>query len=399
MTEDKDKNGPQDMDRAPDSTNAKPDSGDKKKHRRKLFTLFGGVLILIAIGYAIWLIFFAGKSVSTDNAYTAAEVADVTPLVGGPVKKVNVVNTQLVHAGDVLVVLDDTDARIAVSQAEAELGSARRKVMQIMANDTALGGQFDSREAGIQSAEHDVARARARFDKATLDERRRRNLVKAGAVSEQDFTDAQTELREATAALGEAKASLKAARAGSVEAKGSRQANEALFLNSTVETNPIVVAARTRLDQARINLARMVIRAPVDGVVTQRSVDIGQHVQAGNRLMRVVPIEDIYVDANFKEGQLSDVRPGQKVELTSDLYGSGVVYHGVVQGFDGGSGSALSLIPAQNATGNWIKVVQRLPVRVRLEREELRKNPLRIGLSMEVTVDLTSNARDDHTEK
>ena len=223
--------------------------------------------------------------------------------------------------------------------------------------------------------------------------------MKAGAVSEQDFTDAQTELREATAALGEAEASLKAARAGSVEAKGSRQANEALFLNSTVETNPIVVAARTRLDQARINLARMVIRAPVDGVVTQRSVDIGQHVQAGNRLMRVVPIEDIYVDANFKEGQLSDVRPGQKVELTSDLYGSGVVYHGVVQGFDGGSGSALSLIPAQNATGNWIKVVQRLPVRVRLEREELRKNPLRIGLSMEVTVDLTSNARDDHTEK
>lgn len=314
-------------------------------------------------------------------------------------KKVNVVNTQLVHAGDVLVVLDETDARIAVSQAEAELGSARRKVMQIMANDTALSGQLDSREAGIQSAEHDVARARARFDKATLDERRRRNLVKAGAVSEQDFTDAQTELREATAALGEAEASLKAARAGSVEAKGSRQANEALFLNSTVETNPIVVAARTRLDQARINLARMVIRAPVDGVVTQRSVDIGQHVQAGNRLMRVVPIEDIYVDANFKEGQLSDVRPGQKVELTSDLYGSGVVYHGVVQGFDGGSGSALSLIPAQNATGNWIKVVQRLPVRVRLEREELRKNPLRIGLSMEVTVDLTSNARDDHTEK
>ncbi|MGF7448127.1 HlyD family secretion protein, partial [Klebsiella michiganensis] len=258
-------------------------------------------------------------------AYTAAEVADVTPLVGGPVKKVNVVNTQLVHAGDVLVVLDETDARIAVSQAEAELGSARRKVMQIMANDTALSGQLDSREAGIQSAEHDVARARARFDKATLDERRRRNLVKAGAVSEQDFTDAQTELREATAALGEAEASLKAARAGSVEAKGSRQANEALFLNSTVETNPIVVAARTRLDQARINLARMVIRAPVDGVVTQRSVDIGQHVQAGNRLMRVVPIEDIYVDANFKEGQLSDVRPGQKVELTSDLYGSGVV--------------------------------------------------------------------------
>ena len=399
MTEDKDTNGQQDTVKAPDNTTAKKGNGDKKNHRRKLFAIFGGVLILIVIGYLIWLIFFAGKSVSTDNAYTAAEVADVTPLVGGPVKQVNVVNTQLVRAGDVLVVLDDTDARIAVSQAEAELGSARRKVMQIMANDTSLGGQFDSREAGIQSAEHDVARAQARFDKATLDERRRRNLVKAGAVSEQDFTDAQAELREATAALGEAKASLKAARAGSVEAKGARQANEALFQNSTVETNPIVVAARTRLDQARINLARTVIRAPVDGVVTQRSVDIGQHVQAGNRLMRVVPIEEIYVDANFKEGQLSDVRPGQKVELTSDLYGSDVVYHGVVQGFDGGSGSALSLIPAQNATGNWIKVVQRLPVRVRLEREELRKNPLRIGLSMEVTVDLTSKTRDDHREE
>lgn len=372
----------------------------KKKKRKQMLTASGGVLILLAVIYVGWLLIFAGKTVSTDDAYTAVEVAEVTPLVSGPVKQVNVVDTQAVHAGDVLVVLDDTDARIAVTQAEADLDRARRQVRQIMANDTVLAGQSSLRDADINGAEHDVAKAGARYDKAVLDEKRRRNLVDGGAVSAQDFTDAQAELREATAALGQAESNLKAARAASVSAQGSRRANEVLFSDSTIETNPVVESAKARLDQARVNLDRTVLRAPVDGIVMQRSVDIGQHVQAGTRLMSIVPIQQIYVDANFKEGQLRNVSPGQKARLTSDLYGDSVVYDGWVEGFEGGSGSALSVIPAQNATGNWIKVVQRLPVRIRLDPKQLKKRPLRIGLSMEATVDVTtSGARREHAQE
>jgi membrane fusion protein, multidrug efflux system len=364
----------------------------RKKKRKQMLAVFGGVLILAGACFVVWLIFFAGKTVSTDDAYTAVEVAEVTPLVSGPVKQVLVVDTQAVHAGEVLVVLDDTDAKIAVDQAEADLGRARRQVRQVMANDTALAGQFNLREAEIHSAENDVAKARAAYDKAVLDEKRRRNLVDGGAVSAQDFTDSQAELREATAALGQAEANLKAARAASVSAQGSRSANEALFIDSTVETNPIVMAAKARLEQARVDLDRTVLRAPEDGIVTQRSVEVGQHVQAGTRLMSIVPIQRIYVDANYKEVQLGHVRPGQKAQLTSDLYGDDVVYDGWVEGFEGGSGSALSVIPAQNATGNWIKVVQRLPVRIHLDPEQLKKHPLRIGLSMEATIDVTKFA-------
>jgi membrane fusion protein (multidrug efflux system) len=372
----------------------------KKKKRKKMLIAFGAALLVVLACYFIWLIFFAGKTVTTDNAYTAVEVAQVTPLVSGPVKEVKVVDTQAVHAGDVLVVLDDTDAKIALEQAEADLGRARRQVRQIVANDTTLAGQMDQRAAAIQSAQHEVTRARSRYDKAVLDEKRRRNLVEGGAVSAQDFTDSQAELREATAALGQAEANLKAAGAASVSAKGSRQANEALFLDSTVETNPIVVTAKAHADQARVNLDRTVLRAPVDGIVTQRSVDIGQQVQAGMRLMNIVPIQQIYVDANFKEGQLRNVKPGQKARLTADIYGDDVEYDGRVEGFAGGSGSALSVIPAQNATGNWIKVVQRLPVRIRLDPEQLKKHPLRIGLSMEVSVDLTSSGdRQEHAKE
>jgi membrane fusion protein (multidrug efflux system) len=363
-----------------------------------MLIVFVGVPVLAGAGYAAWLALVAGRTVSTDDAYTAVEVAEVTPLVAGPVKQVLVVNTQAVHTGDVLVELDDTDAGIAVAQAQSDLERARRQVRELMAKDTALTGQLSLREAQIHGAESEVARAQARYDKAVLDEKRRHNLVEDGAVSAQDYTDAQTELREAGAALRQAQAGLKAAGAASASAQGERQANEVLFVDATVETNPIVSSARARLKQARVNLRRMVLRAPVDGIVTQRAVDVGQHVQAGTRLMNIVPIQQIYVDANFKEGQLRSVRPGQKARVISDLYGGGVVYDGWVEGFEGGSGSALAVIPAQNATGNWIKVVQRLPVRIRLDPAQLRRHPLRIGLSMEASIDVTSGPA-DHAQR
>ncbi|API61283.1 efflux transporter periplasmic adaptor subunit (plasmid) [Tardibacter chloracetimidivorans] len=356
-----------------DMQDAPPPSRSGK--RKRLFLIFGGAILLIALCWWIWATFLAGDTESTENAYTNVEVAQVTPLVGGPVKRVAVVNTQAVHAGDVLVELDDTDLRLAVAQAEAALGRARRQVRQVQENDANLASQVDVGQA-------DLVRAQADLDKALLDERRRQRLAGPGAISQQELSDSQTAVRVARAAVTQAKARVAAA-------TGARRANQALIENSTVETNPEVLAAKARLDQAKVDLSRAVIRAPVDGVVDQRHVAVGQRVQPGVPLMVVVPVQNMYVDANFKEGQLKRVRPGQTARLTSDLYGSDVVYHGRVEGFAGGSGSAFAAIPAQNATGNWIKVVQRLPVRIRLDPKELKEHPLRVGLSMHATVDLS----------
>jgi membrane fusion protein (multidrug efflux system) len=172
-------------------------------------------------------------------------------------------------------------------------------------------------------------------------------------------------------------------------AVGDRDANRALIANATVDNNPEVLAARAALQQAQVDLERTVIRAPIDGVVSRRQVQVGQRVQPGSQLMTVVPVQAAYVDANFKEVELKKVKPGQPVELTADLYGEDVVFHGTVSGFSGGTGAAFALVPAQNATGNWIKVVQRLPVRIQLDRKELAAHPLRVGLSMNVDVNVS----------
>ncbi|MFG0828924.1 HlyD family efflux transporter periplasmic adaptor subunit [Pseudomonas sp. CJQ_7] len=375
---------------SPDSqdSSAKPDTSQQRAKRKRLVLIVTLSLITIGILYGVWALLFAGKSVTTDNAYTAAEVAQITPLVAGPVKAVKVSDTQAVKAGDVLVVLDDTDAKIAVAQAEADLARTERQVRQLLGNDESLAGQVALRAAEIATARSDLTRVTAAYEKAVIDERRRQNLVEEGAVSKEELTNAQTQLREARAAMQQAQARVRAAEAAKEAASGARTANSALIVNSTVENNPAVLSAKAKLAQARVNLERTVLRAPFDGVVAQRAVEMGQQVQAGVRLMTVVPIDRIYVDANFKEVQLQKVRPGQHVELISDLYGSDVVYTGRVEGFAGGSGSAFAAIPAQNATGNWIKVVQRLPVRIRLDPEQLKQHPLRVGLSMEATVDL-----------
>lgn len=370
------------------SENAPP--VQQRTKRRRLLIGFAACVAAAAVVYGAWAYFFADRTVSTDNAYTDVEVTQITPLVRGSVLSVQVIDSQFVHAGDVLVKLDETDGRIAVEQAEAELARARRHVLQLMANDTNLKGLSDVRAQEIRSAAAELVRARAGLDKATLDEQRRHNLIQGGAVSEQELTNAETELRDARAAFVQTKARMRVARAAQVAADGARQANDALIGDSTVETHPEVQAAAAKLHQARVDLSRMVIRSPVTGVITQRAVDVGQYVQAGMRLMSVVPIDSIYVEANFKEGQLRKVKPGQRVSLISDLYGNDVVYDGYVQGLSGGTGSAFAAIPAQNATGNWIKVVQRLPVRVHLDRRQLNAHPLRVGLSMDVTVDLTS---------
>jgi membrane fusion protein (multidrug efflux system) len=314
----------------------------------------------------------------------------VTPLVAGPVKRVLVVNSQHVRAGDLLVELDDTDLRLVVEQAEAASGRARRQVRQLMQNDVQLAGQERVRSADEATAQADLVRVQADLDKARLDAQRRQNLADPGAISQQELSDTQTRVRQAEAAMAQATARIAGSEAARTAAVGARRANQVLFEDATVETTPEVVASKAKLEQARVDLARTMIRAPIDGVVDQRRLAIGQRVQAGMPVMVIVPVQDIYVDANFKEVQLRRVKPGQSVLLTSDLYGSEVVYHGRVAGFAGGTGSAFAAIPAQNATGNWIKVVQRLPVRVQLDRTELGEHPLRVGLSMHAAIDLSA---------
>ncbi|PTD16806.1 EmrA/EmrK family multidrug efflux transporter periplasmic adaptor subunit [Sphingomonas fennica] len=351
-----------------------------------MITGFTAAVAAIGVFWWIWTAFLAPRTEETDNAYTGVELSQVTPLTGGAVKAVLVIDTQPVQAGQVLVVLDDTDQRLAVDQAAAVLEGARRRVRQLIANDTSLAGQAAMQQAGIEAARTNLVQARSNLDKADLDVKRRKILAGPGAISAQELSDALTLQHNAQATVAEAGFRVKQAEAAAFAATGARGANRALFADATIATNPEVLAAKARLDAARVDLARTVIRAPVAGVVDQRRVDVGQRVQPGVPVMVVVPITAMHVDANFKEGQLRDVKPGQPATLTSDLYGSGVVYHGRVQGFGGGSGSAFAAIPAQNATGNWIKVVQRLPTRIALDPKELLEHPLRVGLSMTVTV-------------
>jgi len=305
------------------------------KSRRKRIILFSLLALTVAVagcGYYSYWKRVGSRYVSTDNAYTAAEVAVVTAEIDGPVAAVNFVDSQQVKRGDVLVVIDDTDARLALRQAEADLARAR---------------------AQVASATSDVERS-------GIDLQRRQALVASGSVSGDELT-------KVINGAGDARASLNAARAA-------------------------VALAQARVDKAKVDLGRTVMRSPVDGVIARREVQLGQRVQPSTPLLDVVPVSEMYVNANFKEVQLKKVRPGQSVDLESDLYGKKVAFHGVVEGFNGGTGAAFALIPAQNATGNWIKVVQRLPVRIRLNPDELAAHPLRVGLSMKAKVDLRSDS-------
>ena len=358
-----------------------------KKRRNTRLALLGGVVVLAAVGSSAYWKLHASHFVATDNAYAAAEVAQITPAVGGTVLEVKVSDTDAVKRGDVLLVIDPTDAQLAVAQATAELDRATRRVKSYMANDTNLSAQISAREADAQRASAQLAAAQADFERAKVDLQRRQALVASGSVSGDELTRAKNGFDAATAQLAAAKAAAAQVTANQRSALAAKEANAALISHSTVDTNPEVQAARARLDQAQVDLARTVIRAPLDGVVAQRRVQLGQRVQPGMPLMAVVPVHEIYVDANFKEVQLEKVRVGQSVTLHADIYGKNVTYQGVVEGFSGGSGAAFAAIPAQNATGNWIKVVQRLPVRVKLDAAQLQAHPLKVGLSMSAEID------------
>ncbi|MFP8967288.1 efflux RND transporter periplasmic adaptor subunit [Pokkaliibacter sp. CJK22405] len=355
--------------------------------RKRLLTLLLGAVVLSAGGYGLWWYLHGAHVVTTDNAYAHAENAEVTPAVGGTIAKVNVSDTQTVHQGDVLVQIDDADAKLALTQAEAQLASAIRKVEGYYANDDTLKAQEQSAAASQQQAAAQLESAEADFERARTDLRRRQSLKGTGSISGDELTRAENAFANAKAALSNAKAAKAQADAQVAASKGQREANEVMIRNTSVDTHPEVELARARRDAAKLDLERTTIKAPMDGIVAKRNVQVGERIQAGTPLMSIVPVSRIFVDANFKEDELPEVRVGQPVTVTSDLYGDDVVFHGTVTGLSGGTGSAFAAIPAQNATGNWIKVVQRLPVRIELKEAELAKHPLRVGLSMTVTID------------
>jgi membrane fusion protein (multidrug efflux system) len=356
--------------------------------RARLFAGLGVLVAVVAICWFIWWFLVGQNHVTTDNAYVNADVADITPLVAGPVTQVLAVDTQAVKAGQPLVVIDPVDFRIALDQAKAQLGQSERRVRGYFANEGALAGQVDARQADIVRADAQIESAQSDLDRAQTELGRRQRLANSGAVSGDELTQAENNYHTAKAALASAQAAKVQALANRTAASGSKDVNTALIAGGPVESNPDVVAARAAVDAAQLNLDRTVLSAPFDGVVAQKNVAIGQRAQVGQSLMTVVPVSKVYIDANFKEEQLRKVRVGQPVVLTSDLYGGGVKFHGRVVGLAGGTGAAFALIPAQNATGNWIKVVQRLPVRVAVDPAELARHPLRVGLSMNADIDV-----------
>nr|WP_319513775.1 HlyD family efflux transporter periplasmic adaptor subunit [uncultured Cohaesibacter sp.] len=359
----------------------------EKKSKR--WPLFFGLFVAVAAvsgAYYAYDTLYASKHAITDNAYVGADIAGITPLIAAPVKEVRVSDTQHVAKGDILVVLDDTDAKLHLAQAEAGYQQSLRAVKALNATDKTLLAQIEGRKADQKRAEAQHEMAEANFAKAKIDLERRQTLVENGSVSGDELTMAETAFKNAEANLGAAEAALEAASAGLEAAEGQQMANAAMIEGASVENNPQVLVAKAQRDQAQVNLDRTVIRAPVDGVVSMRRVQVGERVQPGMRLMVVVPLDEVYVDANFKEVQLEKVKPGQPVTLHSDLYGNDVEFKGTVVGFSGGTGAAFSAVPAQNATGNWIKVVQRLPVRVALDPEQLKDHPLEVGLSMEADI-------------
>ncbi|GIX30756.1 MAG: hemolysin D [Porticoccaceae bacterium] len=355
--------------------------------RRALLIRFAALLLAAALAFALYYAFFVFGFVRTDNAYVGADVVVVTPRIAGAVREVRVSDTDRVARGQVLVVLDDADARAELDAARAQLAAARQRYRQAEAEGKRLAAALAAAAAERQQAEAAVAAAAAEVERARYLYERRRRLAEQGAVAEEELVRARADFAVAEAALEEARRRLAAAGAAREAAAAALAANEVITGVGDVERDPAVRAARARLAAARLALARTVIRAPVAGVVVQRTVQVGQQVAAGAPLMRIAPLHAAWVDANFRETQLARIAPGQRARLISDLYGDEVVYRGRVVGIGGASGAVTALIPPQNATGNWVKVVQRIPVRIALEPKALRAHPLPVGASMWVEVD------------
>ena len=335
----------------------------KVMRRRKGFLLFAIVSAVLALLYGAWWLLSGRFHETTDDAYVAGNIVAVTSREAATVTALYADNTQAVKQGQLLIEMDPSVAEVNMRAAEANLARVAR----------AVRGTFASADSySAQLAQAQVALAQAQSDY------KRRQSALAGAISGEELGHARDAVAAAEAAVNSARGAMAQAQSG--------------IAGVDVAHNPDVLAAEAQLRAAAIALAHMKIVAPVDGVIAQRTVQVGQRVNAGAPLMAVVPLSNVWVDANFKEGQLAQMRLGQPVAITTDLYGGKVTYHGHIAGLGAGSGSAFALLPAQNASGNWIKIVQRVPVRIALDPAELKANPLRIGLSVRANVDISDQS-------
>ena len=341
--------------------------------RRRGLTLIALALGVSGLAWGGWHWLQGRHQQSTDNAYVAGNVVQITPQVGGTVVAIQADDTDFVKAGQVLVQLDSADASVALAQAEAQLAHTVREVRTLFANNSTLQAQVQLRQADLNRSQTELARAQE-------DSQRRAPLVASGAVSKEEFQHAQAQVQSAQSAVMAAQSALLAA-------KEQLSASQTQTEGTSVAQHPSVQRAAAKVREADLALQRVHLLAPTDGHIAKRGVQLGQRVQAGAPLMTLVALNQLWVDANFKESQLQSLRIGQPAEMEADVYGSKVVYHGKVVGLGAGTGAAFALLPAQNATGNWIKVVQRVPVRIALDAKDLAEHPLRVGLSMDVTID------------
>jgi membrane fusion protein, multidrug efflux system len=337
-----------------------PSPVSPNRTRRLSLLALGAVVVLSGLGYGGYWFLDGRYFESTDDAYVNGDVVQVTSEVPGTVLALNVDDTQTVRAGQSLLSLDPADARIAEADAEADLARAVRQVRGLFAQGQELRAQIEQREQAERTADEDL--------------KRRSGLLEDGAISSEELSHARDAVTTTRANVSAARQQL--------------SQTVAQIDGTTIADHPQVLAAEAAVRNAALALHRTELVSPVTGVIAKRSVQVGERVAAGTPLLAVVPLDDVWVDANFKEGQLERMRAGQPVAVRTDLYGHQVTYHGHLVGIAAGSGSAFALLPAQNASGNWIKIVQRVPVRILLDPNELRAHPLRVGLSTTVRVDL-----------
>lgn len=343
-----------------------PASAPSGNTRKRWLMLVAGAFALAAIAYGTYWALALRYIQSTDDAYVSGNIVQITPQISGTVVAVDADDTQFVKAGQTLVQLDQADAKIALDEADAQLAKSVREVRNLFATTAQQQASVSIRQSEL--------------DRATDDLARRDRLATSGAISAEEQHHARDAVDSAKAAL--------------IAAQQQLEASRARVDRTTIDNHPDVLNAAAHVRDAYLTYARTTLPAPVSGFVAKRAVQLGQRVSPGAPLMAIVPLDQVWVDANFKEPQLADMRGGQPVTLKADIYGRSVKYHGKVVGFGAGTGSAFALLPAQNATGNWIKIVQRVPVRIALDAQELAAHPLQVGLSMQVEVDTRERSGD-----
>jgi membrane fusion protein (multidrug efflux system) len=354
------KDGDKKDDKDKDKDGKDKEKEDPKAKRKKVIVLsvIAAVFILAGLAWLLLYIFVFTQRETTDDAYVKGDMVTISSRVAGTVIEVGVEETERVHQGQVLIKLDPVDAQVSLMNAEGQLAQAVREAQ--------------ARMQQANQADAAIPQRRAQYEQARDDYNRRHPLLERRAVSAEEVDTGKRQMQQAKAALDAAEREAAAAHA---QVDGT-----------TVENYPAVIQARSQFRNAWVNSGRNAIVSPIEGYAARRQVQVGQRIQPGQDLLTVVPLADLWIDANFKETQLEHIRIGQPVKVTTDMY-SDMEYHGKVVGLNAGTGSAFSLLPAENATGNWIKVVQRLPVRIAIDAEDLRKHPLRIGLSTDVNVD------------